>query len=48
VAIVDEPGRRSRGRVPFPKRLDDASELHASLGALLRAARSSPIAQAAG
>ncbi len=46
VALVDEPGRRSRGRVPFPERLDEASELHASLGALLRAARSSPIAQA--
>jgi hypothetical protein len=44
-AVVDEPGRRSRGRVPFPERLDQASELHASLGALLRAARSSPIAQ---
>ncbi|MFW2384104.1 MAG: pyridoxamine 5'-phosphate oxidase family protein [Acidimicrobiales bacterium] len=45
VALVDEPGRRSRGRVPFPERLDESDELHASLGALLRAARSSPIAQ---
>lgn len=45
VAIVDEPGRRSRGRVPFPERLDEAGELHASLGALMRAARSSPIAR---
>lgn len=42
VAVVDEPGRRSRARVPFPERLDSPSELHAALGALLRAARSSP------
>ena len=42
VATVDEPGRRSRARVPFPERLDSPAELHASLGALLRAARSSP------
>ena len=42
VAVVDEPGRRSSARVPFPERLDSPSELHASLGALLRAARSSP------
>lgn len=42
VAVVDEPGRRSRARVPFPERLDSAGELHAALGALLRAARSSP------
>lgn len=42
VAVVDEPGRRSRARVPFPERLESPAELHASLGALLRAARSSP------
>ncbi|NNE95625.1 MAG: hypothetical protein HKN24_06310 [Acidimicrobiales bacterium] len=47
VAVVDEPGRRNRGRVPFPQRLDDSAELHAALGALVRAARSSPIARGA-
>lgn len=45
VAVVDEPGRRSQSRVPFPERLDEPGQLHASLGALVRAARSSPIAQ---
>jgi hypothetical protein len=44
-AMVDEPGRRSRCRVPFPQRLDESSEMHAALGALMRAARSSPIGQ---
>ncbi len=32
VAMVDEPGRRSRCRVPFPQRLDESSEMHAALG----------------
>lgn len=41
---VDEPGRRELGRVPFPERLDAAEQLHAALGALRAAARSSPIA----
>lgn len=44
VVHVDEPGRRSLGRVPFPERLVEAGAMHASLGALRAAARSSPIA----
>lgn len=45
VALVDEPGRRSLARVPFPQRLDSATEMHAALGALVSAARSSPTAK---
>ena len=43
VAMVDEPGRRSRTRVPFPERLDAAGEMHAALAALVQAAHSTPI-----
>ena len=42
VAMVDEPGRRSRARVPFPERLDAPEEMHAALAALVQAAHSAP------
>ncbi len=45
VALVDEPGSRRPARIPFPDRLDEAADVHAAVGALVRAARSAPSAE---
>ncbi len=40
--MVDEPAGARASRVPFSERLNEASEAHAALGSLVRAARSVP------
>ena len=42
--VIDEPGVRRDSRVPFPQRIDEAAEVHAAIGALAQAARSTPSA----
>lgn len=42
VVSATEPGEIRESRIPFPVRLDDIDEVHAALGALMRAARSAP------
>ncbi len=42
VVLATEPGETRESRIPFPVRLDEIDEVHAALGALMRAARSAP------
>ena len=44
VVMIDEPGTRRKTRVPFPERLELATDIHAAIGALAQAARNSPSA----
>lgn len=45
VVEIVEPGKRTRGRVPFSERIDAAGELHAAIAAAHAAAQSSPSAR---
>lgn len=47
IVMIDEPGTRRQTRVPFPERLNMASDLHAAIAALSQAARNSPSASEA-
>lgn len=45
VATITEPSGVTKGRIPFPVRLDNAAEIHAAVGGLAAAGRSTPAAR---